>query len=516
MPSSREQTPEQAFRILLTAHEAYPEFERLCLSARTEIVMCFRVFDPMTRLRSPAARKIGETWMDLIEHLLRRGVRIDLSISDFDPIAVPDAHRATWSALRALHAAAELSGRPGLLTARAALHPARIGWLPRMLLWPRACQELGRTATRLNGLPPPQCDTYLREAPGLRRSLRTSAARLAARLWPVPHLYPATHHQKLAVIDGEALYIGGLDLNERRYDDPEHARAAEDTWHDVQISLRGPQAASALRHLRTFRDVADGAPPPPLDGIVRTLSRKRRWSFARMSPKIVLREIADAHAGNVASARRLIYLETQYFRDTALARKLARRARDNPELGLILILPAAPEEVAFEHNPGSVTRYGEYLQAKCIQMITQAFGDRAFIGAPAQTRKTGDNGRAALYGAPIIYVHSKVSIFDDDLAIVSSANLNGRSLRWDTEAGICLTEPDHIRDLWARCANQWLGPDTGEDCLDTGNAVAAWRLRAQANARIAPEARTGFLLPYASRPARRFGRTLPGIPEEMV
>ncbi|MEY8828426.1 phospholipase D-like domain-containing protein [Sedimentitalea sp. XS_ASV28] len=516
MSVASDKNKKQDFDILLTAQEAYPEFERACLSARTQITMCFRVFDPTTRLRSAEAREFGETWMDLIAHLLGRGIHIDVTISDFDPVALPDAHRATWSALRALHTAAELSGRPAQLRARAAMHPARIGLIPRLLLWPGAYLELRGTASQLNELPPSERDTYLREAPGLRKHLAIKAGRLTARLWPVPHVYPATHHQKLAVIDQNVLYIGGLDLNERRYDDPGHDRPPEETWHDVQICLRGPQAASALRHLQTFQDIAEGARPPHLTGLIRTVSRKRYLSITRMSPKTVLREIADTHLSKIANARRFIYLETQYFRDTRLARTLARRARDNPELGLILILPAAPEEVAFEQDPGKAEKYGEYLQAKCIQMIADAFGDRVFIGSPAQTRRADDDGRATLYDAPIIYVHTKVSIFDDDLAIVSSANLNGRSFRWDTEAGICLSEPDRIDALWARCTHQWLGRDAGEDCLDRGNAVAAWRLRAQANAKIAPDERTGFLLPYASRPARRFGHTLPGIPEEMV
>lgn len=516
MSVKSETSSSQGFKILITAQEAYPEFERLCLAARVEITMCFRVFDPWTRLRSPAAREIGVTWVDLIEHLLRQGVRIHIDISDFDPVALPDAHRDTWAAVRALHAAGELSGRPDLLRARAVMHPARLGWLPRLLLWPRAWLEQNQTAERLNTLPPPQRDHYLREAPRLRTRLRAKAARLVARVWPVPHLSPATHHQKLAVIDGKTLYIGGLDLNERRYDGPEHDRAADDTWHDVQIVTQGPEATAALYHLQTFKAVTHGARPPELTGLIRTISRKHRWSFFRMSPKTVLREIADTHAKSTANAKRLIYLETQYFRDASLARQLARRARDNPELSLILILPAAPEEVAFDSNPSSVAKYGEYLQAKSVRLITEAFGDRVFIGSPAQPRKVGSGGRASLYGSPIIYVHSKVSIFDDDIAVVSSANLNGRSFKWDTEAGICLTDPDHIRELWARCAGQWLGSGAGDDCLDPRNAVAAWRLRAQANAKVEPEGRTGFILPYASRPARRYGHTLPGVPEEMV
>jgi phosphatidylserine/phosphatidylglycerophosphate/cardiolipin synthase-like enzyme len=504
------------FRILVTAHQAYPEFERLCLSARSEIVMGFRIFDPFTRLRSTDALEFGQTWLDLIEHLLKRGVRIELTIADFDPVARPDAHRETWTSIRAIHKAGESSGRPDLLNARAAMHPARLGYLPRLLLWPRALIELQKTARRLNDLAPSERETYLHEAPRLSRMLRDRNGHLATRIWPMPELIPATHHHKLAVIDGEVLYIGGLDLNERRYDSPEHDRDAEETWHDVQLTVRGPVAGEARQHLQCFETVAGGAKTPHLPNLLRTVSRRCRLPLLRMSPKPYLTEIADAHADCTVRARRLIYLETQYFRDTAYARQLARQARENPDLRLLLILPAAPEEVAFDANPSIDAKYGEYLQAKCVKLVTEAFGDRVFIGSPAQRRRAPTGGRTTLYGAPIIYVHSKVSIFDDNLALVSSANLNGRSFRWDTEAGLALSDADHIRDLWRICARQWLGWQVPEDWLSPENAVPVWREIAQANIHVPPPERTGFLLPYASRPARRYGHTLPGIPEAMV
>ena len=109
-----------------------------------------------------------------------------------------------------------------------------------------------------------------------------------------------------------------------------------------------------------------------------------------------------------------------------------------------------------------------------------------------------------------------MSIFDDTAAIVSSANLNGRSFRWDTEAGVTLTDRAHIEDLKIRCISHWLDGPVPDAFLDPERAVDAWWARAHANARRAPEDRDGYIVPYASAPARRFGRNLPGIPEEMV
>ncbi|MFD3191514.1 phospholipase D-like domain-containing protein [Sedimentitalea sp. HM32M-2] len=514
-PAPSQSDPDD-LQILLTAHEAYPEFERLFLAARREVSMGFRIFDPATRLRSPEARRIGETWLDLIQHGLRRGLRVTLVLTDFDPVAVPHDHRDSWASIRALIAAGELSGHPGHLRVRAAMHPARVGLGPRCLLWPRAWLELRATARDLNRLTPDQRHQFLREAPRLRPYLQERRGRLRARLWPIPQLAPATHHQKLAVFDRNTVYIGGLDLNERRYDTQRHDQEAAQTWHDVQLILRGTVAEQAALHLDTFEATAHGHPPPDLSQLLRTISRRRRWAAPFISPRPFLTELAAAHVRLAGDARRLIYLETQYFRDRHLARHLARQARAEPGLGLILILPAAPEEVAFADAPGSESRFGEYLQARCLRIIRRAFGARLFVGAPAQPRAYDTGDRTSLFGAPIVYLHSKVSIFDDRAAIVSSANLNGRSLYWDTEAGVLLTRPAQIVRLKRRCFAHWLGPDAPDAFFAPATAVQAWRQRALQNAARPPVRRSGFILPYVTRPAWRFGRNLPGVPEEMV
>ncbi len=503
---------------LLTASEAYPAFERFFLTAQDRIALGFRIFDPRTRLHSPEGLAIGVDWFDLIVHTLARGVAIDITLSDFDPIVRPDYHQRAWRCLRILLAAAEASGHARLLRARVALHPSRTGRASSLALWPKSHGYLSKTVTRLNTLPPPERTRALLEMPLLKPHLAlTDTGDVRLRPLVLPRLTPVTHHQKVAVADGARLYVGGLDLNDRRFDTPEHDRPASETWHDTQLLIEGPVADAAEAHLASFLDtVRDGTPPPPQGGLLRTLARRRSKGAGFLAPMPVLSEIATTHEAWALAARRLIYLETQFFRDRQFARTLARAARATPDLGLILILPAAPEDVAFKDNDGMDARYGEFLQAKCVDILRRAFGDRLFMGSPAQPKAAGETGRAAIYGAPIIYLHAKVSIFDDRAAIVSSANLNGRSLRWDTEAGVLLDRPEHVADLMLRCHSHWFGGPAPDEFIDPDRAVRAWRAQARANARVAPDSRQGYLLPYTAAPARRFGRNLPGIPEEMV
>ncbi len=504
---------------MITAQQAFPVFERCFLEARDRVRMSFRVFDPFTQLHSKSAREIGETWFDLLVHGLQRGLTIEISMTDFDPIAVPAMHAMTWDAMRALVAVGEASGHPERLKLQASMHPARVGAIPRVLLWYKTFHLIRDIANQINGRSAAERAEMLRLRPGLRPHLTERRGQLVPKLWPIPRLVLATHHQKIAVFDDKWLYVGGLDLDDRRYDTPRHQRPAQETWHDVQLLVGGAAVADAHRHFDSYDAINGGAAPRPTGRVLRTLSAHREGSILRMSPKRQVRELFEAHCDQIAAARDLIYIETQFLRDRDIARALARAARANPGLGLVMVLPAAPEDAAFAHA-GADARYGEFLQARCVAKVLRGFGSRALILSPAERRSASrmDRGpRARLWRAPIIYVHAKVAICDTGSAIVSSANLNGRSMHWDTEAGLRIERDDAVRELRDACMTHWMGQGAEPRPGETGpQLVARWRGMVQADKAQVPELRRGFLLPYPQRPAWRLGRNLPGVPEAMV
>ncbi|MGB3554275.1 MAG: phospholipase D family protein [Jannaschia sp.] len=507
--------------VLITAEEAYPAFERLILSATSEISAGFRIFDFKTRLRSEEGRAIGEDWFDLILHALRRGVSFRLVLSDFDPVVGAKLHGLTWRSMRYAAALKEAAGPDARVDVSAALHPAKLAWPARLALWPRVQSMLKDRVKSLAEMPERKRERYLQEHPSLARMLHDRGDVPRPIRFVLPSLSPVTHHQKVAVIDRRVVYCGGLDLNERRYDTKHHEQPAEETWHDVQVILRNEAAAvAAHRHLEDFVAVTqrDRSPAKASGGVLRTLSMKAEGGFRLFAPRRLLTELETEILRGISEARRLIYIETQFLRDLRVARALATAARKRPELELFLVLPGAPEDVAFLDSDRSDARFGEFQQARAIRTVRRAFRQRAFVGAPARRVAYESEGRDSLHGAPLIYVHAKVCLFDDRAGIVSSANLNGRSLRWDTEFGTPLQASDGIADLRRRFLEHWAGPgDDGSDgALDAETCVAAWRGRAARNVRLAPEARAGFLLPYQMEPAKRFGRDLPGIPEEMV
>ncbi|WP_298845236.1 phospholipase D-like domain-containing protein [uncultured Roseobacter sp.] len=512
--------PLNELRVLITADEAYGALEEAVLDAKTRIDAGFRVFDPRTPLRSERARAIGATWIDLLVHKLDQGVRITFSLSDFDPVVRAEMHQSSWKALSVFAGIAELSSRGDLLRARVADHPARVGWGPRLMLWPKVQRQIAGTCDRLNALP----DAARREAwrcmPLFRRFVTRAGGRLRPRRDMLVPMMPVTHHQKVAVVDDRVLYIGGLDLDHRRIDTTGHHGPSDQTWHDVQVMTTDPVRARAARdHLDRFMaECAGQVPVTPPPGLLRTLSSRRRREAAHLSPHVCDTGILDRHLTQIGEARQLIYLESQFLRDPMIADALAARARKAPDLELVVMLPAAPMEVAFDGEDSLDLQYGEFLQARALDQLTQAYGDRLFVGAPAQIREAqNEEGRQLLHGAPVIFVHSKVSVFDDRAGLVTSANLNGRSMRWDTEIGIEISDPAQVRHLRARTMGAWLPEGADATMTDAVPGTAGrWRQLAVTNAATAPRSRQGFVLPYEIAPAREMGRPLPGVPKEMV
>ena len=504
------------FEIFLTADEAFPALETLFLEANQSVSAGFRIFDPETRLRSEEGKKVGNTWADLITATLNRNVRIDLKISDFDPVVRTQLHAYTGRCIRGIRAAGQASTNPTKLNVTAMMHPARVGLLPRLVLWPRLIKEINNQLSHLNGLAETEQKQFLEDAPALQKLIYKKGDHYVARKFPPPPLVPVSHHQKLAVFDRQRLYIGGLDLNDRRFDTLAHDRPTSETWHDTQVLVDGPIAAEAAEHLEELFAATAGQTPKKTQHLLRTLSQKRRFEMPYLSPQICVTELSTKHHESAAKAQKLIYLETQFFRDSAFAERLAEQATKNPALTLILILPAAPEDIAFDPSYGSDAAYGEHLQVKAIKVLQDGFGSRCFVGAPCKPTTSTETGRHIHFDAPLIYLHAKVSIFDDRSAIVSSANLNGRSLFWDTEAGVEIDHPAHVNELKKRCFDHWLGLNADQAAYASETACDAWANIAARNAGKRPEDRSGFILPYSAAVAAEDARVLPGVPEEMV
>ena len=292
MPSST-----RSVRILLTASEAFPALERAFLGAKSEIWASFLVFDLTSRLRSPEAQAVGKTWFDLVVHTLNRGVSLHFSISDFDPIKSAPMHQATRQHLRMFSAAAAVANPGAKLKVLRPRHPAETGLLVRLAVWPSTIRKLVKLARGLNALMPEHRAATLRDMDGTAQMLMVRQdGTVTVRFWVLPRLFPVVHHQKLVVIDRKSLYIGGLDLDERRSYFPMDKQVGSQASHGLQLLIEGPVVAEAQEHLETFNDVIEGRlAPPRTRRLLRTLSRPRRSGLLHRSPDPVACELKTAH-----------------------------------------------------------------------------------------------------------------------------------------------------------------------------------------------------------------------------
>jgi phosphatidylserine/phosphatidylglycerophosphate/cardiolipin synthase-like enzyme len=276
------------------------------------------------------------------------------------------------------------------------------------------------------------------------------------------------HHEKLAVIDDEIAFVGGIDLTDLggdRYDTPEHPARGRMGWHDVASRLRGPAVADVARHLaqrweavtgerveaqRT--DEVAGAGDVELQ-IVRTVPEKL-YEFA---PRGDFR-IIEAYLRALRSARQLIYLENQFLWSPEIMNILADKLRRPPADGfrLVIMLPGRP-------NTGEDDTRGQ------LALLAEADGgQRRFLATTIRARTGNTSDR--------VYVHAKVGIVDDRWLTLGSANLNAHSFFNDSEVNVVTCDAALARDTRLRLWAAHLDVDVDEVAGDPSTVIdELWR-----------------------------------------
>ncbi len=254
----------------------------------------------------------------------------------------------------------------------------------------------------------------------------------------------ASHHQKIVVIDDCIAFCGGIDMTCSRWDTRAHGGRTDRVdpdgnpyipWHDATTAIQGP-AARALGELARERwHRAGGAPvaAPDVDTQCWPDSltpdfTDLRVAIARTQPQMAdappIQEIEALYLDQIATARRHIYAESQYFASRKIAEAMVRRLEepDGPEI--VIVNPA--------HADGWLEQQAmDTARARLFRAIKQRdHHDRFRIYHPVTGR-----------GDPI-YVHAKILVIDDRMLRVGSSNHNNRSLGLDTECDVALTAPD--------------------------------------------------------------------------
>ena len=251
----------------------------------------------------------------------------------------------------------------------------------------------------------------------------------------------ASVHGKVISIDEDTAFCGGIDVTERRWDTREHldhnARRAspsgadEGPWHDASMIVQGPVARELADYAQKRWERAGGgamiAPHPTAQSwpdYLEPLFRDACVAIARTEPEMSdqheVREVERLFLDMIASARRWIYAESQYFASSAIAEAIEARLSgdDCPEIVLLNPVTAdGPLERIIMQPQRAVLleRLMEHPNASRL---------RVYHPVTAQDRE--------------IYCHAKIMIADNDVLRIGSANLNNRSMGFDSECDLAL------------------------------------------------------------------------------
>ena len=289
----------------------------------------------------------------------------------------------------------------------------------------------------------------------------------------------ACHHQKLLIIDDQIAFISSGDFCADRWDSPAHLHEdirrrlayhrAYPPRHEVSALVDG-DAARALatlaneRWLHATKEDIGIAPPDeahdPWPEHVAPVMRDVSIGISRTLPAWRgakdITEIRELSLASIYAAEKLIYLENQYFTAPLIAEALAARLSEPYGPSVVM--------VSTRHAPSWFDRLTmDRARGVMIRRLQEAdvFGRfRAY--APMTT------------GDKTIIVHSKVAIIDDELAIVSSANLNNRSGGFDTELLIGMqASTDEHRAAIAEFRNELVGHFLARDPKLVAKGAAA-------------------------------------------
>jgi phosphatidylserine/phosphatidylglycerophosphate/cardiolipin synthase-like enzyme/uncharacterized membrane protein YdjX (TVP38/TMEM64 family) len=250
------------------------------------------------------------------------------------------------------------------------------------------------------------------------------------------------HHQKVVVIDDKVAFCGGLDLTTGRWDTREHladdprritAGKPYPPFHDMAMAVEG-EAARLLGDLARARwyaaykkrlKVRASKSDPWPEGLRPDLTN-HPVAISRTQPEYdgnpEIREVEALYLDMIAAAKRVIYIENQYFTSTKIGDALQRRLEQEEGPEIILVLRLASDGWLEGPTMGA-------LRTELIKRL----------------RAADKHGRLHCYypqmpglGASCCNVHAKMIIVDEELVRIGSANLNNRSMGFDTECDLAV------------------------------------------------------------------------------
>ncbi len=260
-----------------------------------------------------------------------------------------------------------------------------------------------------------------------------------------------SHHQKVAIIDGQVAFMGSADICQDRWDTSAHVardplsvsrkEQAYKPYHEVQAVFTGEPARSLVDLFADRWQYATGETLEPEqliaknDGLFGSFPITLPMpvadvGFSRTVPgapdREHIHEIRDLYVRAIHNAKRFIYVETQYLTSCCVRDALVARMKDErkSKLDIVMMLPQKPEKFKEEVFIG--IPQGSVLD-EVVKAATE-HGHELGLYNVATPDKASPDGRPLF-----VYVHAKLMIVDDVFFTMGSANLANRSMTVDSE-----------------------------------------------------------------------------------
>lgn len=221
-----------------------------------------------------------------------------------------------------------------------------------------------------------------------------------------PRLLPPTlsinmrNHRKLAIIDNECAYFGGMNIDDRHFVDPPRIRHPH---ADLHFRAYGPVVTSLQQVFAKDWHISSGEDLEPAE----PLSGTRGEARARViedGPDESLDRLTMTLMGIFSGAQRSIRIVTPYF------------------------IP--PRELAGALQAADIR--GVRVEVFLPERSNLRFVDWATRHLLWELLQWG----VEVYSVPAPFLHSKLVAVDDDYLAVGSANIDSRSLRLNFELGV--------------------------------------------------------------------------------
>jgi phosphatidylserine/phosphatidylglycerophosphate/cardiolipin synthase-like enzyme len=309
----------------------------------------------------------------------------------------------------------------------------------RAMLWDQPLTQNSAEVDRINRLP--------------------TGAAILDNATPAPIASFGSHHQKVLVIKGSQgliTFCGGIDINDDRLRAVNSGRG--EPLHDVHCRVVGPAALDVFQtfirrwdhhpdHANLDRTrgallgraepvpapITAPAPAPADSSTGRTCAVTIARTFNPVAPGSTVpreRDIQALLVGAIRNAQSFIYMEDQYLINPLAAVELNMAI---PRLQHLTVVTSASEFLSGSGASGSGG-------VPCAWKLR-----REFIALLTAGLSTADRAKVRVFilitppprTPPVLldhtYVHAKTWVFDDELAVIGSANCNRRSWTHDSE-----------------------------------------------------------------------------------